>query len=212
MANFKVAVVAANGKAGSKIVEEAVGRGIDVTAMVRSKNKTAAQHAIVKDLFDLTTADLKGFDVVIDAFGTFKLEDLPEHMTSMKHLADALSGTNTRLLMVGGAGSLYTNPEHTQQLKDGADFPKEALPLSTMMGKTLEQLRLRDDVRWTYVSPAANFVADGPRTGHYLLRGEEYSTNDRGESTISYADYAIGLVDEAVSGNHIHQRISLIGA
>ncbi|BDR52854.1 dihydrodipicolinate reductase [Bombiscardovia nodaiensis] len=211
MTDLAMAVVAANGKVGSAVVREAVGRGIDVTAVVRHQNTTPAQHVLIKDLFDLTAADLKPFDVVVDAFGAFKLEELPEHMTSLKHLADALSYSKTRLLVVGGAGSLYINPEHTQELKDTPDFPQAAYPLSKIMSRSLEQLRLREEVRWTYVSPAANFVADGPRTGKYLLRGEEYSTNENGESTISYADYAIGMVDEAVSGDHIHQRISLIG-
>lgn len=64
-----IAVVAANGKAGKLIVKEAVDRGFDVTAVVRGENKTNAQHAIIKDLFDLTADDLKGFDAVVDAFG-----------------------------------------------------------------------------------------------------------------------------------------------
>ena len=64
-----IGVVAANGKAGKLIVKEAVDRGFDVTAVVRGENKTNAQHAIIKDLFDLTADDLKGFDAVVDAFG-----------------------------------------------------------------------------------------------------------------------------------------------
>lgn len=211
MSAIKMAVVAANGRAGSKIVAEAVNRGIEVTAIVRHQKESPAQHTLIKDLFELTTEDVQDFDVLVDAFGAFTLENLPEHMVSIKHLTDILSHVSTRLLIVGGAGSLYTDKDHKQQLKDSAEFPKEALPLARIMSQTLEQLRLRNDVRWTYVSPAANFLADGPRTGHYLLRGEEYSTNSKGESSISYADYAIGLVDEALSGEHIHQRISLIG-
>lgn len=66
---MKIAVVAANGKAGQLIVEEALNRGHDVTAVVRSFNKSKAQKVIEKDLFDLTKEDLAGFDVVVDAFG-----------------------------------------------------------------------------------------------------------------------------------------------
>ncbi|MDO5684994.1 MAG: NAD(P)H-binding protein, partial [Bifidobacterium sp.] len=102
-----IAVVAANGKAGKLIVKEAVDRGFDVTAVVRGENKTVAQHTIVKDLFDLTADDLKGFDAVVDAFGAWTPDTLPQHSTSLKHLADILSGTDTRLIVVGGAGSLY---------------------------------------------------------------------------------------------------------
>ena len=64
---MKMAVVCANGKAGKWIVKEAVERGLDVTAIVRGENRSAAKKALVKDLFDLTNADLKGFDVVVDA-------------------------------------------------------------------------------------------------------------------------------------------------
>ena len=79
------------------------------------------------------------------------------------------------------------------------------------MKNSLNALRKRDDVRWTYVSPAAEFIADGERTGKYILAGEEFTTNEKGESKISYADYALAMVDEAVSGSHIHQRISVLG-
>ena len=80
------------------------------------------------------------------------------------------------------------------------------------MGKALGELRARSDVRWTYVSPAADFQAEGPRTGKYILGGEELTLNSRGESVISYADYAVAMVDEAVKGDHIRQRISVVVA
>ena len=209
---MKMAVVCANGKAGKWIVKEAVERGLDVTAIVRGENRSAAKNALVKDLFDLTNADLKGFDVVVDAFGAWTPETLPLHSASLKHLCDILSGTDTRLLVVGGAGSLYVNPEHTAQVMDGPDFPEVFKPLATNMGKALDELRGRDDVKWTYISPAGDFQAEGERTGKYMQAGEELTLNGRGESIISYADYAIAMVDEAVSGNHICQRISVVRA
>lgn len=207
-----IAVVAANGKAGKLIVKEAVDRGFDVTAVVRGENKTVAQHAIVKDLFDLTADDLKGFDAVVDTFGAWTPGTLPQHSTSLKHLADILSGTDTRLIVVGGAGSLYVDPQHTTQLVDTSDFPDDFKPLASAMAKSLAELRERKDVRWTFVSPAADFQADGERTGKYILAGEELKLNDRGESIISYADYAIAIVDEIAEGNHIGQRISVMRA
>ena len=209
---MKMAVVCANGKAGKLIVKEAVERGLDVTAIVRGENRSAAKKALVKDLFDLTSADLKGFDVVVDAFGAWTPETLPLHSTSLKHLCDILSGTDTRLLVVGGAGSLYVNPEHSAQVMDGPDFPEVFKPLATNMGKALDELRGRDDVKWTYISPAGDFQAEGERTGKYMQAGEELTLNGRGESIISYADYAIAMVDEAMSGNHIRQRISVVRA
>lgn len=207
---MKLAVVCANGKAGKLIVKEALNRGLDVTAVVREENQTEAAQVIRKDLFQLTADDLKGFDVVIDAFGAWTEDTLPQHSTSLKHLCDVLSGTDTRLLVVGGAGSLYVNPEHTACVADGPDFPDAFKPLAAAMAKALGELRARGDVKWTYLSPAGDFQADGERTGQYILGGEELTLNARGESVISYADYAIAMVDEAVSGSHIQQRISVV--
>lgn len=207
---MKVAVICANGKAGKLIVKEAAERGLDVTAVVRGDNATAAKKVLKKDLFDLTDADVKDFDVVIDAFGAWTEDTLPQHSTSLKHLCDILSGTDTRLLIVGGAGSLYVNPEHTVCVSDGPDFPDVFKPLAAAMAKALGELRERKDVRWTYISPAGDFQADGERTGEYILGGEELTLNSRGESIISYADYAIAMVDEAENGNHVQERISVV--
>ena len=207
---MKIAVICANGKAGKLIVQEAVNRGLDVTAVVRSDNATAAQKVLKKDLFDLTAADVKDFDVVIDAFGAWTEDTLPLHSTSLKHLCDILSGTDTRLLVVGGAGSLYVNPEHTMCVADGPGLPALFKPLSAAMAKALDELRQRTDVKWTYISPAGDFQAEGERTGKYLLGGEELTLNSKGESIISYADYAIAIVDEAVKGNNMQKRISVV--
>ena len=207
---MKIAVICANGKAGKLIVKEAVSRGLDVTAVVRGENATEAKEVLKKDLFDLTADDLKEFDVVIDAFGAWTEETLPLHSTSLNHLCDILSGTDTRLLIVGGAGSLYVNPEHTVCVADGPDFPDAFKPLASAMAKALSELRERKDVKWTYISPAGDFQAEGERTGKYILGGEELTLNSKGESIISYADYAIAMVDEAVNGNNIQKRISVV--
>ncbi len=207
---MKVAVICANGKAGQLIVKEAKERGLDVTAVVRGENKSVADRVIAKDLFDLKSDDLKGFDVVVDAFGAWTEDILPQHSSSLKVLCDAVSGTDIRLVIVGGAGSLYVNKEHTVCVADGPDFPDIFKPLASAMAKALDELRLRNDVKWTYISPAGDFQADGERTGEYILGGEELTLNSKGESVISYADYAVALVDEIVKGNHIKERISVV--
>lgn len=209
---MKIAVVCANGKAGKLITAEAVERGHEVTAVVRGENATCAPHVLTRDLFDLTAEDLSGFDVVVDAFGAWAPEVLDQHPASLKHLCDILSGSDARLVVVGGAGSLYVNPEHTLQVKDGADFPEIFLPLANAQGKALDELRERDDVRWTFLSPAGDFQAEGERTGAYILAGEELTLNERGESIISYADYAIAMLDEIELGDdgHIRERISVV--
>lgn len=210
---MKIAVVAAAGKAGRKIVAEASKQGLDVTAFVRkSAEIDGAKKIVVKDIFDLTADDLKNFDAVVDAFGAWTPETLPQHSTTLKHLCDILSGTDTRLLIVGGAGSLYTNKEHTEQLLDSPNFPDSYKPLATAQAKALDELRARNDVKWTFISPAADFQADGESTGKYILAGEEFTLNSAGESVISYADYAVAMVDEIKKGNNIQKRISVLKA
>lgn len=101
-----IAVVAANGHSGQLIVKEALERDHDVTVFVRSENRTPAKKAVIKDIMELTAQDLEGFDAVVDAFGAWTPETLPQHSTTLAHLSDILSGSDTRLLVVGGAGSL----------------------------------------------------------------------------------------------------------
>ena len=205
-----IAVVAANGHSGQLIVKEALERGHDVTVFVRSENRTPAKKAVIKDIMELTAQDLEGFDAVVDAFGAWTPETLPQHSTTLAHLSGILSGSDTRLLVVGGAGSLYLNPEHSLTVAQGPDFPEAFKPLALAMAAALAELRKRDDVRWTYISPACDFQVEGERTGEYVLGGEELTVNERGESIISYADFAVAMLDEIESGNHVGQRISVV--
>lgn len=208
---MKIAVVCANGKAGSLIVKEAAARGLDVTAVVRSENRSAAKNALIRDLFELTREDLMPFDVIVDAFGAWTADTLGGIPAAVRHLCDLIDGTDKRLIVVGGAGSLYVNPEHTACVADGPDFPDAFKPLAAAHDEALAFLRTQNNVKWTYVSPAADFRADGERTGRYIPGGEELVLNDRGESVLSYADYAVALVDEITSGHHIGERISAAG-
>jgi putative NADH-flavin reductase len=210
---MKIAVIGASGKAGRCIVKEALSRGHDVTAIVRDAAKPTEPGArvLAKDLFSLTYDDVKDNDVIIDAFGTWKPEALIQHQTSLKYLADMLSGKPNRLLVVGGAGSLYVDPAHTMRLLDTPDFPDSYKPLVSSMAAAFDTLRSRTDVKWTYLSPPANFVADGPRSGSYTAGGDELLVNSRNESTISYADYAIAMIDEAENGKHVGRRFTVVG-
>lgn len=207
---MKIAVVCANGKEGQLITKEAINRGFDVTAVVRGENKSEAAKAVVKDLFDLTKEDLSGFDAVVDACGAWTPETLDAIPNAVKKLCELLKGTDSRLLIVGGAGSLYVNKEHTLTVADGKDFPDAFKPLAAVHQTALDYLRGVKDVKWTYLSPAADFRADGEKTGKYILAGEDFTPNSKGESVISYADYAIAMVDEIEKGNHIGQRISVV--
>ncbi|MCI5969857.1 MAG: NAD(P)H-binding protein [Clostridia bacterium] len=207
---MKIAVICANGKAGKFITKEAVDRGLDVTAVVRGENKSAADKAIIKNLFNLTKEDLKGFDAVVDACGAWTPETLDVIPNAVKKLCELLRETDTRLLIVGGAGSLYINKERTLTVADGKDFPDAFKPLAAVHQTALNYLRNVKDVKWTYISPAADFQADGEKTGKYILAGDDFTLNAKSESIISYADYAIAMVDEIEKGNHICERISVV--
>lgn len=208
---MKTAVICANGKAGSLITKEAVERNIDVTAIVRGENKSAAPNVLIKDLFTLTKEDLAPFDVIVDACGGWTPETIPAIPKAVKYLCSLLKGSDKRFLIVGGAGSLYVNPEHTLTVADGADFPEAFKPLAAAHGEALDYLRTVDDVNWVYVSPAADFQADGVKNCSYTLAGEELTLNAKGESVISYADYAIAMADEIQKGTHNKERISVVG-
>ena len=209
---MKIAVIGASGKSGSLLVTEALSRGHDVTAIVRKSNSNfdPKVNVLVKDLFQLSYDDLKPFDVIIDAFAAWTPETLPLHQTSLKHLTDILSNKPNRLLVVGGAGSLYVNPEHSLRLVDSPDFPEEFKPLANNMAKALDALRQCNDVQWTYLSPSIEFIADGKRTGKYTAGGEQVLFTSQGKSQISYADYAIAMIDEAENAKHVKQRFTVV--
>ena len=207
---MKIAVVAANGKVSQLVIEEALKRGHEIVGFSRSQNRSKAENFIQKDIMAMTKEDLAGFDAVVDGFGAFTPETLSLHTKTSQHLADLLSGSQTRLIIVGGAGSLYMTPDHDLQLWQTPDFPEALRPLAKAQADELAELRKRSDVNWTFISPAADFQADAPATGAYLLGGEEFFVNDQNESVISYADYARALVDVLESGDHMQERISLI--
>ncbi len=209
---MKIAVVASNGKASRAIIEELVARGHEVTAFARSENKSAAKNFVQKDILDLSKDDLAGFDAVVDGFGAYAPETLPLHTKTSQHLVDLVAGTEMRLYIVGGAGSLYVDPAHRVQLADTPEFPAEFYPLAKAQTEELAALRSRTDAKWVFVSPAADFRADGEKTGKYILGGEELTLSAAGESVISYQDYALGMVDLIESGAHIGERVSLVQA
>ena len=209
---MKIAVVSSNGKASRAIVAELIAHDHEVTGFARGENKSAAQNFVQKDIMALSKEDLAGFDAVVDGFGAYTPETLSLHTQTSQHLADLVAGRTTRLYIVGGAGSLYVDAEHRVQLLDTPDFPAEFYPLAKAQTEELAALRSRTDAKWVFVSPAADFRADGEKSGKYILGGEELTLSGAGESIISYADYAVGMVDLIESGAHIGERVSLVQA
>lgn len=147
-------IIAANGQAGKTIAKEVVERGHQVTAIVRSENKCLAQEVIQKEVFALTKGDLAGFDIVVNAFGVWTPETLPDHACLAEHLATILDGSP---IVVGGAGSLYLDESQIAMLKDTPDFPVEYLPIAEAMGAGLDLYRQATAVNWTYNQPSCLF-------------------------------------------------------
>jgi putative NADH-flavin reductase len=209
---MKIGVIGATGKAGSLIVREALERGHEVTAIVRNASKVneTKVNILEKDLFDLTTDDLKVFDVIVNAFNAAPgEEDL--HVTAGKVLIKALENNlATRLIVVGGAGSLFVDEEKTLRLYDTPDFPEAYLATAKNMGKNLMELQSTTDMKWTYISPAAFFDPQGKRTGNYLSGKEQLMVNSIGQSYISYADYAIAVLDEIEEPKYINERFTVV--
>lgn len=208
---MKIAIIGATGKAGKLIMEEALKRGLDVTAIVRNKSKlsNSSVKLVEKDLFDLKKEDLKDFDTVVSAFGAWEEKELSKHGEVMNHLCDILANTNIRLMVVGGAASLFVN--HSMMLIDSPDFPKDWINLAKNSNKAFEILKATKNVLWTYISPSADFQADGKKTGEYRIGDkDELCFNSKGESMISYADYAIGFVDEIENKKFLNKRITLV--
>ncbi len=207
---MKMAVIGANGKAGRCIVREALERGHEVLAVVRGQQAPEGAELLRKDLYDLRYDDLAPYTAIVDAFGAWSPETLPQHETSLRYLADLLSGKENRLLIVGGAGSLYVDAAKSMRVMDTPDFPEMFLPLAQHMAAALEEIRQRTDVKWTYLSPAADFAAEGERTGGYQTGEETLLLDSSGQSRISYADYAIAMVDEAERALHVQQRFTVV--
>lgn len=209
---MKIAVIGASGKQGKMLVDEAQKRGHEVTAVVRSKGKMAGfgGKIVEKDILALTYEDIKDNDVVINAFGTGMGDDPVLHQTAMAHMIDVFAGKPNRLLVVGGASTLYVDKEHKARLLDTPDFPDAWKPVAGSMAKAFEALKDRSDINWTFFSPAAFFMADGKLIGSYTLGQDELILNSEGKSEISYADYAIAMIDEAEKGNFIRKRFTAV--
>lgn len=176
---MKVAIIGANGKSGSNLVQEALKQGYDVTAIVRNKEyKNDDVKVVYKNIFELTKADLAGFDAVISAFAAWTPETFGLHKKVAKHLADALSGTKTRLLVIGGAGTLFVDDKGTMAM-DTPGFPPEYMGVARAAAESFFELKTKSDVLWTYVSPAGDYDVDGARTGKYVLGNDHVILNSQ---------------------------------
>ncbi|MEK0313357.1 NAD(P)-dependent oxidoreductase [Cohnella sp. 56] len=209
---MNIGIIGASGKAGQAIALEAAGRGHQVTALVRNADKVAGQGWAVleKDAFSLKAEDLSEFDVVVNAFAA-PLGEEQLHVEAGRVLIAALQeAPDTRLIVVGGAGSLYVDEAKTVLLVDSPDFPEMFKGTASNQAQNLEELKA-SGIRWTFVSPSAFFDPAGKRTGAYRQGKDNLLVNSKGNSYISYADYAIAIVDEIEQRAHEGERFTVVG-
>ncbi|WP_407286639.1 NAD(P)-dependent oxidoreductase [Streptomyces sp. BP-8] len=211
-----IALFGATGTIGSRILDEALQRGHQVTAVVRDPAKITTTHPNLT----VTTGDIlapasvaaaaKGQDVLVSAVGG---GDGPGHIATIEPAAESLvAGLRTlgdaapRLIAVGGAGSLRT-PDGTQ-VWDAEGLPEFLLQIMHAHGDALDFYRTVSDVRWTNLSPAAT-IAPGERTGGYRTATDELVTAADGSSRISTEDYAVAVLDEIERPRHIGERFTV---
>nr|MDF9460561.1 NAD(P)-dependent oxidoreductase [Bacillus pumilus] len=209
---MKIGIIGATGKAGQEIVKEAQSRGHEVTAIVRDAQKvTDSSVAVIeKDVFHLQAEDIKGFDVIVNAFGAPAGQE-HLHVEAGKKLIDILKEVpDTRLIVVGGAGSLFVDEAQTTRLVDTPEFPKEYVATASQQGENLKDLQQTEGLKWTFLSPVAFFDPAGKRTGSYVKGKDQLIVNSKGDSYVSYADYAIALVDEIEQVAHVGERFTVV--
>ena len=200
----KIAIIGATGRAGSQLLEEALRRGHSVTAIARDTSKIGQRTGVVSQNVDaLDSAALQaavaGHDLVISAAHCATLPASAVIGPVKK------AGVN-RLLVVGGAGSLLL-PDGTRVI-DSQGFPAEYKAEAGAGAEFLESLRQEQDLDWTFLSPSAEFV-EGQRTGKFRIGKDDLLVSSEGRSWITFADFAIAMLDEVEAPKHIRQRFTV---
>lgn len=212
----KTALIGASGFVGSAILNELLSRGYNVEALVRNPEKITIENPnlTVKkvDVADekALAEDLKGYDAVISAYnpGWTNPNIYNDTLQNYPRIVEAAKRAGVkRLLIVGGAGTLFCAPG--LRVVDSGVIPAEIMDGVKSLGKFyLETLTKEGDIDWVFFSPAGAFV-EGTRTGKYRLGKDDLIVDGQGKSTISVADYAKAMVDELETPAHHHERFTI---
>lgn len=215
----KVVLIGASGFVGNAILNELLERGHEVTAVVRHPEKMKAENPRlsvvgmdVEDSARLTDV-CKGHDAVISAYnpGWGNPDMYEDTLRVYPKILNAVKASGTgRLLIVGGAGSLFVKPG--VRLVDTGTLPEAWLPGVKSMAKFyLETLVHEQDLDWVFFSPAANLgnLQPGVRTGKFRLGKDDLIVDEKGDSFISVEDYAMAMVDELEQKNHHKERFTI---
>lgn len=214
-----VALIGASGFVGNAILSELVERGHHVTAIVRhaSKIKVSSPNLEIEEIDVEDTPAmievLKRKDVVISAYnpGWSNPNMYEDTLRVYPKILDEVKASGVkRLLIVGGAGSLFVKPG--LRLVDTGTLPEAWLPGVKSMAKFfLETLVYEKELDWVFFSPAANLgnLTTGVRTGKFRLGKDDLIVNEKGESFISVEDYAVAMVDELEQEKHHQERFTI---
>jgi uncharacterized protein len=210
---MNIALIGATGFVGSALLEELLNRGHQVRALQRDAAKLTARPGLevrsVDVMNDELSGALKGVDAVVSAFNAGwanpNLHD--DFLRGSDLIANAARQAGVRVIIVGGAGSLYIAPG--QQLVDSPNFPAEWKQGALAAREVLTRLRAdTSTLDWTFVSPAIQ-LAPGARTGQFRLGGESPVFDGKGENHISVADLAVAIVNELETPRHRRSRFTL---
>ena len=212
----KVAIIGASGFIGSAILKESIKRGHAVTAIVRHPEKITLTDPNLKILPGDVLAEesvqelVKGVDVVISAYnpGWTNPEISIDTTKAYKSIIDGVKKAKIpRLLIVGGAGSLYVALD--KRLMVTGVIPDSIKPAIESLAGVLYHLQKEEnELDWAYFSPAGNIVP-GEKKGNYRLGNDELIVNDKGESTISVEDYADAMLNEVEKPQHHMERFTI---
>ena len=207
---MKVVLYGATGKAGSVILKELVDRGHTVVAAARTPEKVQKLKNVSTVQDDLSdpakiASIVKGVDAVVSAYGP-PPDDTSQIIGATDRLVKGVEQAGgPRLIVVGGAGSLFVAPGVT--VRESGHVPKEWIPIADAHIQVLKNLK-QSSIDWTYFSPAG-FFEPGQRTGKFRLGKDDLIVDAQGNSRISFQDYAIALVDELENPQHRRERFTI---
>lgn len=212
----KIILIGASGFVGSAILNEALNRGIKVTAVVRNPEKIKISNANLTVMkADVSGGDelaeiSRGSHAVISAYnpGWANPNIYEETLKIYPAIVDKVKKAGVkRLLIVGGAGTLFVAPG--VRLVDSGAIPAEIIGAVRSFGEFyLEILSKEEDIDWVFFSPAG-LLEPGERTGNYRLGKDDLIVNDQGESKISVQDYAKAMIDELENPAHHMERFTI---
>lgn len=205
----KIAIIGATGNAGSAITTEADKRGHEVTAFVHSDTNISGIATITKDIFALTLADVKDFDVIINTFANHKQPELI--LDAATHLIHILRGTPVRAIFMLGAASLI-NTTGRQLLEDLKQLPESAAWINEPQHGCYELTFLSwvKDVNWIGFSPQSNFLVGEPTA--YMLTQGKIVEDAAGQSHVTTGNMALAVLDELETPTTNQSRLSVSDA